>query len=132
MPSFGAGSKAQLATLHPDLQRLMLEAIKYVDFTITCGFRNQEDQHKAFVAGNSKLDWPNGEHNKNPSRAVDVAPFVNGRIDWNDAEAFTLLAGIIKGIAFMMNIKIRIGADWDGDLDMKEHSFKDRPHIELI
>ena len=132
MPSFGAGSKAQLASLHPDLQRLMNEAIKYVDFTIICGFRNQEDQHKAFVDGYSKLDWPNGEHNKNPSRAVDVVPFVNGGIDWNDAEAFTLLAGIIKGIAFMMNIKIRIGADWDGDMNVKEHSFKDRPHIEMI
>jgi peptidoglycan L-alanyl-D-glutamate endopeptidase CwlK len=131
MPSFGTESKRHLATLDPQLQRLMNEAIKYVDFTITCGFRNQADQHKAFVEGNSKLDWPNGEHNKNPSRAVDVAPYVNGGIDWNDAEAFTLLAGIIFGIAKMMNIPITLGIDWDGDLNVKEHSFKDRPHIQL-
>lgn len=128
MPSFGAESKRHLATLDPQLQRLMNEAIKYVDFTITCGFRNQADQHKAFVEGKSKLDWPNGEHNKNPSRAVDVAPCP---LDWNDAEAFTLLAGIIFGIAKMMNIPITLGIDWDSDGNVKEHSFKDRPHIQL-
>jgi hypothetical protein len=31
----------------------------------------------------------------------------------------------------MMGIKIRIGSDWDGDFNILEHSFKDRPHIEL-
>lgn len=128
MPSFGAESLRHLATLDPKLQRLLNEAIKYVDFTITCGFRNQEDQHKAFLAGNSKLDWPDGQHNKSPSRAVDVAPYP---IDWNDAEAFTLLSGIILGISYTMGIPIRIGIDWDSDLVVKEHSFKDRPHIEL-
>lgn len=128
MPSFGVESKRHLATLDPQLQRLMNEAIKYIDFSITCGFRNQVDQHKAFVEGKSKLDWPNGEHNKNPSRAVDVAPYP---IDWNDAEAFTFLAGIIKGLSFAMNIPITCGIDWDGDLVVKEHSFKDRPHIQL-
>lgn len=128
MPQFGTESKRHLATLDPQLQRLMNEAIKYVDFSITCGFRNQADQHKAFVEGKSKLDWPNGEHNKNPSRAVDIAPYP---IDWNDTETFTYLAGIIKGISLIMNISITCGIDWDGDLVVKEHSFKDRPHIQL-
>ena len=68
-------------------------------------------------------------HNKNPSRAVDIAPYP---LDWNDAEAFTLLAGIIKGISYMLNIPVRLGIDWDGDLNVKEHGFKDRPHIELV
>lgn len=128
MPSFGKESLKHLATLDPKLQRLLNEAIKYVDFTITCGFRNEVDQHKAFVEGKSKLDWPNGQHNKNPSRAVDIAPYP---IDWNDGEAFTLLAGIILGISYTMGIPIRVGIDWDSDLVVKEHSFKDRPHIEL-
>lgn len=128
MPSFGLESSRRLAELHPDLQKVMNEAIKYVDFSITCGFRNQVDQHKAFVEGKSKLDWPNGEHNKQPSRAVDVAPYP---VNWNDNEAFTLLAGVIYGIACTMGVKLRIGADWDGDFNILEHSFKDRPHIEL-
>lgn len=128
MPTFGKQSAERLATCHPDLQRLMNEAIKYVDFSITCGHRGQAEQDKAFEDGASKLKWPNGQHNKLPSRAVDVAPYP---LNWNDAEAFTLLSGVILGVACMMGIKIRIGADWDGDFNMLEHSFKDRPHVEL-
>lgn len=128
MPTFGKTSQANLATCHPDLQRLANEVIKHVDHSITCGHRGQVEQHRAFVEGKSKLDWPKGEHNKLPSNAIDVAPYP---LDWNDAEAFTLLAGIYYGVAAMMGINIRLGADWDGDLNIREHSFKDRPHIEL-
>jgi hypothetical protein len=31
-----------------------------------------------------------------------------------------------------MGVDLRIGVDWDGDLFVKEHSFVDRPHIEII
>lgn len=129
MPSFGKTSAANLATCHPDLQRLMNEVIKHVDCSITCGHRGQVAQDKAFAEGKSKLKYPNGEHNKVPSNAVDVAPYP---LNWNDAEAFTLLAGVIYGIACTMGIKIRLGADWDGDFNMLEHRFCDRPHVELI
>jgi peptidoglycan LD-endopeptidase CwlK len=128
MPVFGATSKANLATCHPDLQHVLNEAIKHVDFSVTCGYRGQVEQDKAFAEGKSKLKYPNGEHNKIPSNAVDVAPYP---INWNDAEAFTLLSGVIYGIACMMGIKLRLGADWDGDFNTLEHKFKDRPHIEL-
>ena len=128
MPSFGRASQYQLDTCHSDLQKVLNEAIKHVNFSVTCGFRNQSDQDKAFADGNSKLKWPNGEHNKLPSRAVDVAPYP---CDRNDAEAFTLLSGIIYGVACVMGINVRLGSDWDMDLNIKEHSFKDRPHVEL-
>lgn len=129
MPTFGKTSIANLATCHPDLQRLANEVIKHVDHSITCGHRGQADQDKAFSEGKSKLKFPNGEHNKLPSNAIDVAPYP---LNWNDAEAFTLLAGVYFGVAAMMRIKIRLGADWDGDFNILEHSFKDRPHIELV
>ena len=128
MPVFGKVSKANLASCHPDLQRLANEVIKYVDHSITCGHRGQDEQHKAFVEGKSKLDWPKGEHNKLPSMALDFAPYP---INWNDAEAFTLLAGVYFGVACALGIKVRLGIDWDGDFNILEHSFKDRPHIEL-
>lgn len=105
MPTFGTG-KRHLATLDPRLQLLMRAAIKHVDFTITCGFRNQADQDKAFAEGKSKVKWPDGKHNSNPSKAVDVAPYP---IDWNDAEAFTYLKGIIKGIAFTLIFPLGVG-----------------------
>jgi hypothetical protein len=128
MPNFGKQSTANLGTCHPDLQRLMNEVIKHVDCSITCGHRGQVDQDKAFAAGNSKLKWPHGEHNATPSNAVDVAPYP---LNWNDTEAFTLLSGVIYGVACMLGIKIRLGADWNGDFKMLDHSFKDRPHVEL-
>jgi len=128
MPTFGKTSAEKLATCHPNLQRVLNEAIKYVDFSVTCGHRGEIEQNKAFAEGKSKLKWPHGEHNKQPSCAVDVAPVP---LNWNDAESFTLLAGVIYGIACTMGIKLRIGADWDGDFNTLEHSFKDRPHIEL-
>lgn len=130
MPHFGANSKKHLSTLHPDLQKVLNEAIKHFDFAITCGHRNEEDQTAAYLAGNSEVQWPNSKHNSYPSRAVDVAPYVHG-IKWDDLEGFTLLAGFIKGVATMMGVKVRVGADWDGDLFVKEHSFIDRPHIEI-
>lgn len=128
MPTFGAESTRHLNTLHPKLQKVLREAIKHADFAITCGFRNQVDQDKAYAEGKSKLKWPHGGHNKQPSRAVDVAPYP---IDWNDAEAFTFLAGFIVGIGRTMGIKIIAGIDWDGDGNVREHSFKDRPHLQL-
>lgn len=128
---FGTASLAQYATLHPDLRALMDEAIKHIDFAIVCGNRNKADQDKAVAEGKSQTPWPTSKHNAVPSLAVDVAPYHNG-ILWDDAEGFTLLAGILKGIACTMGINIRIGIDWDGDLIVKEHSFKDRPHIELV
>jgi hypothetical protein len=128
MPKFGESSLKNLSTCHPNLQRLANEVIKYVDHTITCGHRGQAEQDKAFAEGKSKLKWPNGEHNKLPSMAIDIAPYP---IDWNDAEAFTLLAGVYYGVACMLGIKICLGIDWDGDFKTTEHKFKDRPHIEL-
>jgi len=126
--SFGINSKKHLETLHPKLQEVLLEAIKYVDFSITCGFRNKAEQDKAVANGNSKTPWPTSKHNTTPSLAVDVAPYP---LNWNDREAFTLLSGVIYGIACMKGIPLRIGSDWDGDFNILEHQFIDRPHIEL-
>jgi len=128
MPKFGSTSMKNLSSCHPNLQRLATEVIKYVDHCITCGHRDQVAQDKAFAEGKSKLKWPNGEHNRIPSNAMDVAPYLT---DWNDTESFTLLAGMYYGIACTMGIKIRLGIDWDGDFKTSDHKFKDRPHIEL-
>jgi len=131
MPYFGRSSLNNLNTCCFELRDILLEAIKHVDFSVVCGHRNAADQQKAFADGFSEVTWPNSKHNEYPSDAVDVAPYVNG-IKWDDIEGFTLLAGILKGIAIMKGYNLRIGIDWDGDLFVKEHSFKDRPHIELI
>ena len=60
MPKFSKRSLENLRTCHQDIQAVLNEAIKYVDFSVTCGHRGQYEQDKAFVEGKSKIRWPNG------------------------------------------------------------------------
>lgn len=129
MPEFGKNSKSRLATCHPDLQRLFNEVIKQVDCTIICGHRNREDQDEAYRTGKSKVQWPDGKHNKNPSEAVDAVPYP---IDWADLKQMYMFVGFVRGIALSMGIKIRCGADWNGNFDIKDQNFHDVPHFELV
>jgi peptidoglycan L-alanyl-D-glutamate endopeptidase CwlK len=134
MPTFGAASRARLATLHPHLQAVLVEAIKHRDFVIVSGHRGEADQNRAFAEGKSKLRWPASKHNRLPSLAVDVAPFspgVRGGIDWNDRAAFASLAGFIAGIAAAKGVKLRWGGDWDSDGATADERFVDMPHLEL-
>lgn len=129
MPQFGKKSQERLASCHPDLQRLFNEVIKHVDCTVVCGHRNQEDQEEAFRTGKSKVKYPNGKHNKTPSEAADVLPFP---IDWADLKQMYMFVGFVRGIALNLGIKIRCGADWDGDFSIKDQNFHDVPHFELV
>ena len=52
MPKFSKSSLEKLATCHIDLQTLFNEVIKTFDCIVTEGYRNQEDQEKAFASGN--------------------------------------------------------------------------------
>ena len=128
MPRFGSRSRKNLDTCHPDLQKVFNEVIKHVDCSIICGQRGKEDQNKAFKDGRSKVKYPNGRHNANPSKAVDVAPYP---IDWDNLERFTLFAGFVLGIAKSMKIDLIWGNDWNGDFNTKDTNFRDYPHFEL-
>ena len=121
-------------TLHPDLQRVLDEAIKHRDFTLICGHRNEHDQNEAFASGRSKLKYPASKHNKIPSEAVDLAPWFKDppHIRWDKIEEFASLTGFIMGIAASMGIMLRSGGDWDGDGDHHDQSFMDWPHLELL
>ena len=127
--SFGSTSQERLETCHPNIQEILNEAIKYIDFSILCGTRDRVAQDKAVADGASKVAYPNSKHNNSPSIAVDIAPYP---IDWDNAERFGFLQGIIRGIALMKGIPIRSGIDWDGDGDITDHKFMDWPHIELV
>jgi len=128
MPAFSQTSKDRLATCDERLQKVFNEVIKYFDCTIIQGHRGQVEQDAAFAAGKSQLKWPNGNHNKLPSKAVDVMPFP---IDWTDRERMTLFAGFVMGIATGMGIDIRWGGDWNQDDKVKDNSFDDLPHFEV-
>ena len=151
MPSFSKGSRSKLITAHPDLQRLFNEVIKHWDCTITCGSRTEEEQEQLFEKGRTTVHFPNSKHNGSPSKAIDVVPYpINYKFEgelkkaakaenWDEynkclhnIEEWAYFIGFVKGIAQIMGIKIRVGADWDSDHQMSDQRFDDWPHVELI
>ena len=87
--------------------------------------------------GKSKLKAGESKHNNTYtgqpwSEAVDMAPLVDGKIDWNDRELWLQFAGFVRGVAATHGYIIRWGGDWDGDFDSAEHGFWDGPHFEII
>lgn len=129
MPSFGKSSQDKLATCDPRLQKVFNEVVKYFDCTVIEGHRGEEAQNKAFAEGKSKLKYPQGKHNKIPSLAADVLPYP---IDWNDTNRMRYFAGFVVGIAATMGIKLRWGGDWNQNTELKDNSFNDLPHFELV
>lgn len=130
---FAKRSKEQLETLHPDLQKVLEDAITIIDFSIIQGHRGKEEQNKYFKEGRSKLKFPQSKHNKNPSRAVDIAPYP---IDFSSGAKvrarFYMLMGIIYAIASDYGIKLRFGLDWDSDFSFTDQTFDDLCHVELL
>lgn len=131
MNHFSRRSREKLDTCHPRLQRLFEAVLEEVDCTILCGARSKEEQDEAFRTGHSSVEWPNSKHNvwveRKVSMAVDVAPYP---IDWNNRDRFMHFAGIVRGVASQLGIKIRWGGNWDGG-DLEKQRFDDLVHFEL-
>jgi peptidoglycan L-alanyl-D-glutamate endopeptidase CwlK len=119
MPKFSQTSKDRLATCDTRLQALFNSVVMDYDCAIICGFRNKEDQDKAYAQGYSKARWPNGNHNRTPSLAVDVMPVP---IIWEDIDRLNRFAVVVKARAKQMGIAVEWGGDW---------RFVDRPHWEV-
>lgn len=129
MPRFSDISLKRLATADERLQRIFATVIQRFDHAILEGHRDREAQDAAFARGQSKVHWPNSPHNSEPSRAIDAAPYP---IDWKDRERFTLFAGYVLGVADGMGVKLRWGGDWDQDTQVKDNSFDDLCHFEIV
>ena len=129
MPSFSAASRAKLDTCDVRLQELCETVIQHYDFTVLEGYRSNERQDEMFRQGKSKLRAGKSKHNRNPSLAVDLAPYP---IDWNNAARFYLLAGMMFQVAYDLNVTLRWGGDWDRDWDHQDQTFFDLPHFEIV
>lgn len=120
-PQFSEFSKNNLSTCHEKLQLIFNLVINEYDCRVLCGFRNKEEQNKAYTNGYSTLKWPKSRHNTFPSMAVDVVPYP---VDWDNTDRFIELSKIVKRIANELEINIQWGGDWK--------TFKDFPHWELL
>jgi len=136
MPKFSQESFSKLSTCHIELQTLFYEVIRSFDCVVLEGYRNQEEQDKAYAEGKSKLKYPHGKHNAQPSMAVDVAPYPIG--NWNNLKRFYYFSGYVMGIAERlkaegkMTLSLRWGGDWNNDHNLDDQTFNDLVHYELI
>ena len=128
MTHFGRKSKERLNTCDSNLQKVFNEVIKHVDCSVLEGHREKDRQNKLYEEGKTKVKYPNGRHNRQPSSAVDVTPYP---VDWKDRERQTLFAGFVIGVASQMGINLRWGGDWDQDFQVVDNRFDDFPHFEL-
>ena len=128
MPYFSKRSKSRLSTCDERLQEVFNEVIKHVDCSILEGHRSKERQNKLYDEGRTKVKYPNGRHNSNPSKACDVTPYP---VDWKDRERQTLFAGFVIGVARSMGYNVRWGGDWDMDFQVMDNRFDDFPHFEI-
>jgi hypothetical protein len=135
MAKFSKRSLDRLTTCHPDIQKVMNEAIKHFDFAVLSGFRSPKEQLELYKQGREFKDgkWvkvgrvvtnvdgvnTKSKHNHSPSQAVDIAPYP---IDWDDIERFEQMAVVVMYCAKKLGIKLIWGGDW---------SMKDYPHFEL-
>lgn len=135
---FGQRSLNSLKGIHPDLVKVMTEAIKTspVDFTITDSLRTTEQQQALYAQGRTKagskvtnVDGVKVKSNHQAKSdkygyAVDLYAFYNGAVQVKDDKTIiNKLAPHIKATAKKLGIKIEWGGDWK--------SFKDYPHFEL-
>lgn len=120
MYKFSAKSLERLRTVHPDLQRVFLEAIENspYDFSITEGIRAPERQKQLFQEGKSQT--LNSRHLK--GYALDIAVFVDQKLTW-DLKYYKEVAEHILAVAKLNNVPLVWGGHWK--------SFVDGPHFEL-
>ena len=136
---FSTRSLDRLKTCHEDIQLVMQEVIRVVDFSVVFGHRGEEEQNKAYPKFSSK-QWPDSKHNKVPALAIDVLPYPSGwpqdtdeaNVKSHKIAQFYYMAGIVMLIAKDLNISLRWGGDWDMDKDFLDQTFDDLAHFELI
>lgn len=133
MFAFGSSSRAKLATCHPELAAVAERVMSYqvFDFAIVWGHRGEEAQNQAFLDGASTKKWPDSLHNRTPSPALDFAPWIDGRIPWDDSHAFAVIGGMFIAAGAELGTGIVYGGDWDMDGSTLDTKLKDWGHIQL-
>lgn len=130
---FSKRSRERLQGVEEELAELMEEAIKEspIDFMIVDGLRTKEQQMELYAQGRTKpgkivtkVDGVKRLSKHQTGKAVDICPWVNGKLDWNDPEKFKTIANHIKNVAEELAIDVIWGGDWKGSWD--------KPHFELV
>lgn len=136
-----------LSTVNPRLQRVVKRAIikSEVDFGVAQGLRTRDDQMKLYGQGRTaaqmkaaglnpeyakpkmaKVTWTMNSNHLG-GKAVDLVPYVNGKVEWDNNGKLGLwpkIAKAMKESAVELGVKIEWGGDWKTTVD--------RPHFEIV
>lgn len=153
---FGPASRKRIDTLDEGLQRVCDRAMSFqiMDFSITQARRSHPEQKAIYAQGRESLaevnklrgiaglapikpsenvvvtKTMNSNHLPNEQGkgdALDAAPYP---YDPKDRERAWMLQGILLAAAAVEGVKVRSGADFNGDKNFRNDSFVDLPHIE--
>ncbi len=141
MPSFSTKSMTQVVSCEQDIQTIMMEAIKYYDFSAISGGRTDAHQNDLWSKGRKlkdggdprkRADWKvvdqqavvttkdgyekKSRHQGQPkSGAIDIVPYPSM---WSDESKFFELAGVIKSTQerLLQEGKIKHTLEWGYDL----------------
>lgn len=141
MNAWGSRSLEVRAGLCAPLIKLVDAVLVVQDCSLLDGIRSDEQQAIEKAEGRSDLGPGESKHNTRPSQAVDMVPYP---VIWPESEPVDsrereliwyrlyMFAGIVRAVAFQLDIVIRQGVDWDGDLMFNDQKFFDAPHVEVI
>jgi len=129
MASFGKTSRKRRDEADEELQGVLNEAIKHVDFSIVWTHRGMEDQNKAYNDGKSEKRWPTSKHNSLPAIAFDIVPYPGGY----DATYFEFfeMATYVLAAASSQGVPMRWGGHWKNYTGRGEND-RDWAHFEKI
>lgn len=106
-----------------------------IKFMVVEGLRSKARQQELYAQGRTKpgkvVTWTLKSKHID-GKAVDLAPVVNGQIDWNDLSKFDAIARAMRQAATEAGVVIRWGADWDSDGKPREKGEADSPHFERL
>lgn len=134
---FSKRSLDNLIGVHPLLAKVMHESIKDspIDFTITEGVRTVQRQQDLYAQGRTKpgkivtnVDGVKNKSDHQPKadgygHAVDLYPFINGRVDVNGVNELKIIAAHILSVAKRLGVPVEWGGNWT--------KLKDYPHFGL-
>ena len=148
MNEFSTTSKERRDTCHPDLIKILDLAITLsaIDFGVSEGHRPTARQQKLYAQGRTepgkivtRVDGitQKSRHQTNPSEAVDLYAYYNGRAQWKQID-LAYIAGVMQAAARILFAKGTIshlvtwGGNWDNDgIILIDQSFDDAPHFQL-
>ncbi len=150
----GTVSSSRLIEVQVDLARTVRRAIELTDqdFQVFEGLRTLDRQRELVASGASRtLDSYHLADKYGQSHAVDLVPFIAGRVQWQDGPCLTVARAMHRASRQFM-VPVTWGAVWDlplaqlnvddldGEIDryverhVKDHGRKplvDRPHFQV-